>query len=157
MVILRHWRILGAALIIAGLLAYGLYNRAGWNRTQAALDVLAQQADKVVIALRTATGNDKADWQTAPGQIVALGESNKALKLSVEVQNERIDALAADAVRMKAEAAEMKRIADRAEAQRQSALRRLSDMAITPGTRSDCMILLREAEAALDLVREAGV
>ena len=31
------------------------------------------------------------------------------------------------------------------------------DMTITPGTREDCMTLLREAEEALDLVREAGL
>lgn len=112
-------------------------------------------ADKVVLALEHATG-EEAFWDTAPGQIIALGESNRDLKASIVATNARIDEMAREAVRLKAKAAELKAIADKAQAQRQSALRKLSDMTITPGTRSDCFQLLREAEEALDLVREAG-
>jgi hypothetical protein len=112
-------------------------------------------ADRVVIALREASGNDKVAWDTAAGQIVAMGESAKAKDAAIALQNERIDDLARRAVQARARADELRRIADRAEAQKASALRRLSSMAATPGTRDDCMTLIREADEALNLVREA--
>lgn len=117
----------------------------------------AQQAGQVVLALRTASDNPKADWKTAPGQIIALGESNRSLKVAIDDSNSRIDLMAEEAVRLRARADELQEIARKAEAQRRAAYAKLSDMAITPGTRDDCMQLLREAEAALDLVREAGL
>lgn len=115
------------------------------------------EAGQIVIALRTASGNPKADWQTAPGQIVALGEANRSLKIAIDDSNSRLDLMAQEAVRLRARSEELQEIARRAEAQRRAAYARLSDMAITPGTRSDCMQLLREAESALDVVREAGL
>lgn len=155
--ILRHWRLIGFALITAALLGYALYNRAGWDRTQAKLDALARQAATVLVALRSASDNPKADWETAPGQIIALGESNRRLKGEIDATNQTIDQMAADAVRLRAKSAELRAIADKAEAQRRAAYARLSDMAATPGTRNDCMTLLREAEDALNIVRGAGL
>lgn len=153
---LRGYLTIGAALALALALAWGLrvdHLRAGYK---SALETLRGEAHTVVLAVRQASGNDKVEWSNAAGQVIALGESNQALRLSIAAQNERLDELAADAVRAKAEARELKAIADRAEAQRRSALKRLSDLSITPGTRDDCLALLREAEEALDLVREAG-
>lgn len=152
----RHWQPLAGALAALLAVAFIWTHLAADARLRGKYRALTAQAGQVVIALRDASDNPRVKWDTAPGQIVALGESVKALRASVEVQNERIDAMAADAVRARAAAAELKRIADRAQAQRASALRRLSDMSVTPGTRADCMTLLREAETALDLVREAG-
>ena len=152
---------LRSALRVAGVLAFALilawalrldHLRDGWR---ARFLGLQKQAATVLIALDHASG-DKGDWATAPGRIVALGESNRSLKAGIETQNRTIADMAREAVRLKARAAELKAIADKAEAQRRAALTRLSDMSITPGTRSDCMILLREAEEAIDLVREAG-
>ena len=65
--------------------------------------------------------------------------------------------MAAEAVRLRKRADELKVIAAKAEAQRRAAYTRLSDMALTPGQRADCMALLREAEAALDLVKDSGL
>jgi len=146
----------GAGIAIALVLVWAMrldHLRAGWKEK---FETLHEEASTVLIALRAAADNPKLEWKNAPGQIVALGESNKTLKGAIEDQNLRIDEMAREAVRLQARAAELKRIADRAQAQRQSALRKLSDMAITPGTREDCMTLLREAEEALDVVRGAG-
>lgn len=139
-----------ALLVVGGLYLWG----AGWKK---AAQELQRGADAVVIALRTASGNPKADWKTAPGQIVALGEANRSLKIAIDDSNSRIDLMAQEAVRLRARSEELQEIARKAEAQRRAAYARLSDMAITPGTRSDCMILLREAEEALNVVREAGI
>lgn len=147
---------IAGGVAVALLLAWGLrvdHLRAGWKERY---EVLAGQADKVVLAISHATGQP-ADWSTAPGQIVALGEGIRARDDAIAASNQRIDDMAREAVRLRAKAAELKRIADKAAAQRASALKRLSDMSITPGTRSDCMTLLKEAEDALDLVREAGI
>lgn len=152
----RHWKliggVIGAALVIWAVLSHF----AGDRRTEAALAKLGAEAKTFVVKVREASGNPQVEWSTAGGQIVALGESNRALKASVEFQNQRIDDLARQAVKARARAAELKAIADRAQAQKASALRRLSEMAVTPGTRADCMVLIREADAALNLVREAS-
>lgn len=152
--IMRNWKWLGLGLIALALIAAAWAHFAKDARTERKLADITAQAATVVLALREASDNPKASWSTAPGQIIALGESNRRLRGAIEEQNAAIDELAAEAVRMRADAQRLKQIADRAEAQRQSALRRLSDMSITPGTRTDCLTLLAEAETALDLVRE---
>jgi hypothetical protein len=128
-----------------------------WDHWKAAAEDLQRQVNTVVIALREATNNPEADWATAPGQIRALGDSNKALKTSITAQNERIDEMAAEAVKLRAHAVELQQIADRAKAQRQAAYTRLSQMAITPGERADCEQLVKEANDALDIVHGAGL
>lgn len=151
------WRYIAAAVGTIALLWAVVAHFDNDRDTRDALATLKDEAQTVVLAVQAASGNDDVEWQTAPGQIIALGESNRMLEGKVTAQNKAIDELAREAVRLKAKAAELKRIADKAQAQRKAALERLSDMAITPGTRSDCMMLLREAEAALDLVKEAGL
>lgn len=150
------WKLIAVAAAVLSVLAAVILHFRADDRTRDTLETLTRQAGTVVIALRQASGNEDVKWKTAPGQIIAMGESNRALKGQIEVQNMRIDEMAAEAVRLKAHASELKRIADKAQAQRQAALKRLSDMAITPGTRQDCIQLLNEADAALNLVRSAG-
>lgn|GEM_PF-1171652 len=148
---------IGAVAVILALLAWGLrldHLRGEWKGKY---DALTAQAGTVLIALREASDNPKLGWDGAAGQATMLGASNRDLKDAVDRQNLRLDEMAREAVRLKAHATELKAIADRAQAQRQTALKRLSHMAITPGTRDDCMVLLREAEDALDLVYEAGL
>lgn len=146
-------KIFGALSIVLLLACAFLWNR--WDHWKAVADKLAEQAGRVVFALEQASG-EEVDWKTAPGRIVVLGESNRLLKDSIAVQNRAIDDMAREAVRLRARAAELKLIADKAQAPRRAALTRLSDMTITPGTRADCMTLLREADEALNLVRKAG-
>lgn len=112
-------------------------------------------AEQVVFSLEHATGHKQA-WETAPGQIVALGEGIRQRDDAIRANNEKIDDLARKAIAAKAKAVELKKIADKAQAQRNAALKRLSDLAVTPGTREDCLTLLKEADDALDMVRKAG-
>lgn len=142
---------LSIALLIACLV---FYNR--WQHWHDVADAFAKQAGKVVFAIEQATG-EEASWKTAPGHIVAMGQGIKDRDNRIAATNAAIDEMAREAVRLKAQAAELQRIADKAQAQRRAALARLSDMAITPGSRSDCLQLLREADEALNLVREAGI
>lgn len=147
----------GALVILLGLLGWALrldHLRAHWKDR---FDALGRQAGTVLVALREASDNPDVRWDDAPLQIAALGASNRNLKEAIAIQNDRVDRMAAEAVRLRARADELHAIAERAQAQRKAALARLSDMAITPGTRADCETLLREAEDALDLVREAGL
>lgn len=152
---IRYWKLIaGAVCVLAITLSVALHFRNDAN-VRAELSDLKDSTQTVVLAVQAASGNDDVTWQTVPGQVIALGESNRALKDSIAVQNASIDELAREAVRLRKHASEMQAIAAKAKAQRASALRQLSDMTTTPGTREDCLTLLREAEAALDLTREA--
>lgn len=148
-------KIFGATSIALALFAALCWFK--WGTWKDKAENLQAAASSVVEALKIASDNPKADWKTAPGQIIALGESNRALKGEIRATNEAINEMAAEAVRLRAKASELQAIARKAEAQRRAAYARLSNMAITPGTRADCMTLLREAEEALDLVKEAGL
>lgn len=139
-----------AALIIGGLYWWG---STGWSKFR----TLRDESNTVLLAVREASDNPDLEWKNAAGQVVALGESNSRLKGAIAEQNAAIDEMAREAVRLRARATELKRIADKAQAQRRSALQRLSDLSITPGTREDCVTLLTEAEAALDLIRQASM
>lgn len=153
---LRYWKLIAAVLALAGLAWAVIDHFADDRRVQSELSDMKDKAADVVLAIQHASGNADVDWQTAPGQIVALGDSNRALKTEIAVNNIAINELARRAKEAKAKADELQAIVAKAQAQRAAALRRLSDMAITPGTREDCLTLLREAEEALDLVWEAS-
>lgn len=154
--ILRHWKLIGIAVILSALIAWGLRVDSLRAKYKDALAIMAAQAQVVVIKLREASDNSSVTWETAPGQIVALGNSNRTLKGEIVAQNATIAQWAREAADRKAEADEWRRIAAKAEAQRASALRTLGGMAVTPGTRDDCMTLIHEAEEALNLARENG-
>jgi hypothetical protein len=152
---LRYWKWIAAGLAVLALVGTVWAHLAADQRTRNALAALQGKAADIVLATQAASGNDAVTLDIVPGQILALGESNRALKQSVEVQNRAISDMAREAVRLRAKASEMQIIADKAKAQRAAALKRLSDLSITPGTRADCMILLREANEALDLAHGA--
>lgn len=154
--ILRFWPHLIGVVALLVLAATVWSHFATDARTERRLATITEQAATVVLRTRDAADNPKLTWALVPGQIVALGESNKRLKGAIEDQNATIDQWAREAAERRAEAGEWKRIADKAQAQRQSVLKRLSRDAVTPGTRDDCMTLLQEAETALDLARENG-
>lgn len=155
LLIARHWKLIAAGFAVLAIVStVALHFRAD-AKVRRELSDLKDSAQTVVLAVQAASGNDDVTWQTVPGQVIALGESNRALEDSIAVQNASIDELAREAVRLRKHASEMQAIAAKARAQRASALRQLSDMTTTPGTREDCLTLLREAEAALDLTMEA--
>lgn len=118
--------------------------------------LVAWQGDTVE-AVKEATGNRKSTAETAIGQIRAFGDSYRALRIELDSTNQTLVEMAQEAARLKAKAVELRKIADKAERQRAAAYKRLSDMALSPGDREDCMAMLRDAEEALDIAREAGL
>lgn len=154
--LLRYWPHLLGGLVIIGLVALVWSHFAKDARTEGALKVLAGQANEVLIRTRDGAENPKLTWELVPGQIVALGESNKRLKGEIETQNQTIAEWANEAAARKADAEEWRQIAAKAEAQRASALRTLGRAAVTPGARDDMMLLIQQAEEASDLARENG-
>lgn len=152
------WRgiTIGTALVALALMAWALrldHLRGGWKGR---FDALTEQAGQVLFATRQAADNPNLVWKDTAGQIVALGESNRALKGEITANNQTIADMAREAVRLRATAEQRMRIAEKAEAQRSAALRKLSDMTITPGERADCMTMLKDSEEAADTVwREA--
>lgn len=110
-------------------------------------------ARHVLFALRTARTIPRPIGTKATGQIITVGKANRRLNGAIDASNMRIDEMTAEAVRLRARWAELRAIADKAEALRRAAYARLSDMAASPDTRSDCLTLLREADDALNIVR----
>lgn len=155
LLIARYWKWIAGALAVLALVSTVILHFRSDGRTRDKLAKLQDEAETVVLATQAASGNDGVRWGTTPGQIVAMGESLRSLKQSIAVQNEAIDELARREVAAKAEANRLTEIARRAEAQRASALRRLSDLSLTPGTRQDCVQLVREAEEALNIAYAA--
>lgn len=153
----RLYAMLGGALLLLGAIVAIKMHLAADERTRGKLAALTEQSANVLNAARAASDNPSLRWNGVAGQVTALGDSVRTLRLSLDTQNRAIDDMASEAVRLRAKAAELKKIADKAEAQRASALERLGDLGATPGTREDCLTLLREAEEALDIVREAGL
>lgn len=151
------YRLLGVGFSLIAL-AIAVYVHLGNDaKTERKLTELTGQAGSVLAATRIAANNPKLKWDGTAGQIMVMGENQRALRIELEENNATIDQMARDAVRLKARADELRVIAAKAQAQREAALSRLSDMAITPGTREDCMTLLGEAEEALDTIYEAGL
>lgn len=144
----------GVSLALAAALALCWF---GWSRTSDKYEALSEQAGAVLATLRIASDNPDLRWAEAPAQAAALGQSVSALKSAIKEQNANIAQIAQEAVRLRADAARLREIVDKAQAQRKAALDRLADMSATPGTRSDCEVLLREADEALNTVREAGL
>ena len=149
------YKLIGVGALTLALIALVWSHFASDARTRAALSELTAQAATVLSATKEAADNPDLKWAGTAGQIVALGASNRALKGEIVATNLRIDEMARQAVAAKAHAAEMVKIAEKAKAQRAAALRKLSDLAMTPGTRDDCLALLREAEDALDIAYDA--
>lgn len=149
-------------LALSRWLHYALLAVAIWTQVQRAdywhdrFNDLTAEARVVLVAIKQASDNPDVRWKSAPGQVLALGDSNRDLKQAIEVQNSTIADMASEAVRLRAKAADMKQIADRARAQQASALRRLSDLSAPPPVRRDCELLVREARQALDLLRQEG-
>jgi len=148
---------IAGGLVLLGLLTWGLRLDDLRGRYKAGLEQLAAEATGVLAATRVASSNPELNWESVPGQVIALGEDRRDLEASVARLNRTVLEMAEDAVRLRAEAAERTRIAERARAQRDAAYKRLGDLSITPATRTDCMQLLREAEEAIDLLRQAAV
>lgn len=145
----------GIALVLLGALTTLCWHK--WGSWKDNAETLQRQADTVVIALKTASENPKVTWQTAAGQILALGDDKRQWRETSERQSDAINSMAESARLLRARADELRQIADAAKAQRSAAIRKLNDVATTPLERADCETLLKEADAALDAAYEAGL
>lgn len=154
---LKTYLYIGGAVIAALLVLAVKLHFAKDDRIEAERDSLFKWRSEAVEAVAEASDNRDTTNETAIGQIRAIGDSNRSLRAELDNQSQAIDDMAREAVRLRKKADEMKVIAAKAQAQRQAALRQLSDMSITPGTRDDCLALLKEANEALDIAREAGL
>lgn len=115
------------------------------------------EANTVVVALQTASGNPKATWGSAANQILALGDDKRQWQAASERQSRAVEDML-DATRaLKARSDELKRIASEAQAKRAAAIRKLQDVATSPSERADCEVLLKEANDALDEVYRQGI
>ena len=153
----RIYGYIGAALLVIGLVVGIRIHFSNDAKVRAQRDGLVTWQSDAVKAVAEASDNPDTTKDTAIGQVRELGHAYRASLDAIEDQNRTIDDMAREAVRLRKHADELKAIAAKAQAQRKSALRRLSDMSITPGTRDDCLALLREANEALDIAREAGL
>lgn len=157
--ILNPWKPAAIGFGVIGFLALA-YAALGWSRADhwhKLFNALAAEAKTVLIATRDASDNPSLKWSDVASQVDNLGQSNRQFQAAIIEQNASIDQMAAEAVKLKAKASELRKIADTAQLQRKAALEKLNEMAITPGTRGNCEMLLKEANTALDLVREAGL
>ena len=123
---------------------------------QARADALQDQAVAVVAAIRIATDNPKAGWKTAPAQIQAMGESLNELTDAIDHSNGRIEALATEGKRLRAEGDRLRKLADRALAERQGTIRQLDRLTAAPAESRTCEVALAETEKAFDLLYDGG-
>ncbi len=137
------------------IIALALFSAWCWHHYRGAYLKLHGESTAVVSAIQRAAGHP-VKWKNAAAEVDAMGGLIVQQREAIAETNQRVNDMAREAVRLKARADELRAIAEKAEAQRRAAYARLSDMAATPGTRSDCETLLREADEALNIVREAS-
>lgn len=140
----------GTTTVLASGLAWWCWN--GWESALTDLSELQAKVSNLVTAVQVASDNKDVTIDTAAGQIVLLGDSNKTLKFEIQKQNQRLDDMAAEAVKLKSKAKELQIIADKARSQKAAALKKLSDLTIDPEIKRDCETLVREADRALDII-----
>lgn len=154
---IRLYAALGTAVVLALLFAWAMRLdalRADWKSK---FDALTEQASVVLTSARAASDNPRLSWRDAAAQIDLIGTSRREWKSTADLQSARIDALGAETARLKALSAEAQAKARAIIAKRDTAIARLSAMALTPGDRADCVAQLNAAEAALDLVYQEGL
>lgn len=138
-----------------GVLALGASITAWYYKTEN--KNLLAEIKTVVTAIQIASDNKKVTWKSAAQQILALGDSNRSLKISIEKQNKSISDMMHESIQLKKDKKELEALVAKAQAQRAAAVKDLATRAKTPGSREDCKLLIKEAEEALDLAFELGI
>lgn len=90
-------------------------------------------------------------------QILALGDSNKSLKIEIDHQNKEISKMVDEAIRLKKNRDVLRNLYKRAEAQRSAAIKEMAKSERFPSKAKDCQGLLEDAEKAMDAARRAGI
>lgn len=140
-------------LIILAIGGLGMWGDRGWTNYKKS----EAEIEAIVSVTRTASDNMKLERKDVKEQISSLGDSVRRLKFDINTQNKTIKQMAEEAIKNKAEAVELKKLADKAKAQRASAYLALEQMSLTPGNREDLESLCNDAEDALDRLYMAGV
>lgn len=142
------WKWIGVGLVTLSLIASTFYYRSEYNK-------YFGYATEMLVATKQASQNQKLSYETAPAQILNIGDSNRQLKLSIETQNKAIADMAAEAIRLKANQKELKQIVDQAIKQREVATKKLTQMINRPDSEKKPYVeLCQDAEKALDLIYE---
>jgi hypothetical protein len=154
---LRLFAALYTVVLVAGLLAWALRLdalRADWRAKFKGLDA---EAALVLTATRDESDNPALVWRDVPAQIAAIGKAKRDWQGTANLQSTRIDELGLETARLKALGEEARRKAEALIAKRDRTIARLSDQAIEPGDRADCVAQLHDVETALDLVYREGL
>lgn len=150
------WPYILAGTVTLGLVAAIFFIDRDRDYWRDSYDALKEETGVVLIALRGASENQDVTWKTAPGQIVALGEAHKKARETIGTQNQEILEMVnkqKDAVKR---AKLLRRELDKQQALRRAALVKLGEIAITPGEREDCLLMLEEVNLAIEAIKEVG-
>ncbi len=128
-----------------------------WDTWKSKAEAWQAQANTVVVALQTASGNPDATWGTAANQILALGDDKRQWQATSERQSRAVEDMLNSTRALKARSDELKLIVAEAKAKRAAAISKLNDIATTPAEKADCEGLLKEANDALDEAYRAGL
>lgn len=125
---------------------------------------LTNEVSVVLPAVRDASGNPKLQWRPGKGDEVAvaeqvriLGNAKQSWQQTATDQSQRIAELGAETAKLRQLNEQARRQAEVLIAQRNSALNRLEQQALTPGERQFCEAQLKSAEEALDTVYAEGL
>jgi hypothetical protein len=154
---IRIYAALGVALAVLVFVGWALRVDQLRGRHLDTIGAMKAADGRVLRAVRAASENPKLLWADVPDQVGAIAASRNGWKLTADLQSQRIDELAQETARLKALGAQLRAQAEAAIARRETVIRRLETIAMTPGERADCARQLAEAEAALDAVWEAGL
>lgn len=136
-------------LAIALLLAWAM-------RLEDRRDYWETTARSITLAIGDAAGVQGLSYKDAGRQAILLGQSRDSWKWASDQQGEAIKQLAADTQKLAKIAADRRKEFASAIARRDTAIKRLSNQAITPGDRANCAAQLREAEDVLDRLYDEG-
>jgi hypothetical protein len=150
-------KLLGFAGIVVVLLTLTQCARQDAKKWHAAYNGLAYEARVMLDTVREVSSNPKLDWKNAHVQVRMLGDARDNWRNATTIQRQHIQALAAESERLKKLSADAQARARKAIAQREEAMRRLDQEALTPGERSDCARQMREAQDVLDSIWESGL
>lgn len=150
------FKLLGPLVIIA--IIGGLwYNRNSWketaeNETAFINEIIA--TTQVAVGIKSKAKITRDNVKT---QISNLGDSNKKLKNKIDSQNKTITEMTNEAIKLRASKKELQALYDKAKAQRAAATKLISKLENEPTKYKDGVMLIEDAERALDELRRNGV
>lgn len=154
---LSKYIIAGSALALVLTGAWGArvnHLRGQWKAKYESLDTKVRAT---LVSVEMMTGAKNLTIELAPVQILALGAERDQWRVASNDQTAAINHMRAETERLTRLSDDLRKQAQAAIARRDTALKQLDTMALTPGERADCVGQLTAAEAALNLVWEQGL